>query len=85
MGLLKRKKEARKAEFLKKFDKDGDGKISPEEKKAAAEEMKKRFGDRRRDRRPGGRKPEARKPRPEGGKPHGGPSRKPGKKPAKKK
>ena len=76
---------ARKAEFLKKFDKDGDGKISPEEKKAIAEEMKKRFGDRRRDRRPGGRKPEARKPRPEGGKPHGGPSRKPGKKPAKKK
>ena len=77
---------ARKAEFLKKFDKDGDGKISPEEKKAAAEEMKKRFGDRRRDRRPGGRKPEARKPRPEGGRPqHGGPSRKPGKKPGKKK
>ena len=57
---------ARKAEFLKKFDKDGDGKISPDERKAIAEEMKKKFGDRRR---PGG-KPEGRKPRP-GGKPEG--------------
>ena len=82
---------ARKAEFLKKFDKDGDGKISPDERKAIAEEMKKKFGDRRRPGgkpegrkpRPGG-KPEGRKPRgkkPEGRKPHG----KPGKKPAKKK
>jgi len=79
---------ARKAEFLKKFDKDGDGKISPEEKKAVAEEMKKRFGDRRWDKRPGGGKPEGRRPRPEGGKPEGRkprPDRKPGKRPAKKK
>ena len=83
---------ARKAEFLKKFDKDGDGKISPEEKKAIAEEMKKKFGDRRRPGghkpRPEGGKPEGRRPRPEGGKPEGRkprPDRKPGKRPAKKK
>jgi len=82
---------ARKAEFLKKFDKDGDGKISTEEKKAIAEEMKKRFGDRRRPGghkpRPEGGRPEGRRPRPEGGKPEGRkprPDRKPGKKPAKK-
>ena len=79
-------------QLIEKFDKDGDGKISPEEKKAIAEEMKKRFGDRRRPGghkpRPEGGKPEGRRPRPEGGKPEGRkprPDRKPGKRPAKKK
>ena len=80
---------ARKAEFLKKFDKDGDGKISTEEKKAVAEEMKKRFGDRRRPRPEGGKRPEGRKPRPDHKKPEGRKPRpdhkKPGKRPAKKK
>ena len=47
--------EAKKAEFLKKFDKDGDGKISPEERKAIAEEWKKR----------GHKRPDGRKPRPD--------------------
>ena len=47
--------EAKKAEFLKKFDKDGDGKISPEEKKAIAKEWKKR----------GHKRPDGRRPRPD--------------------
>jgi hypothetical protein len=45
--------KAKKAEFLKKFDKDGDGKISPEEKKAVIKEWKKH----------GHKRPEGRKPR----------------------
>ena len=53
--------EAKKAEFLKKFDKDGDGKISPEEKKAIAEEWKKRIGGKPH----GHKRPEGRKPRPD--------------------
>jgi|TARA_R110002110_G_scaffold110769_2_gene276056 hypothetical protein len=53
--------EAKKAEFLKKFDKDGDGKISPEERKAIAEEWKKRIGEKPRGR----KRPEGRKPRPD--------------------
>ena len=32
-------REARQAEMLKKYDKDGDGKLSEEEKKARDEEM----------------------------------------------
>ena len=66
--------EAKKAEFLKKFDKDGDGKISAEEKKAIAEEWKKRLGDRK------FRRPEGRRPRPEGGRPER-PKRPEGRKP----
>ena len=58
-------------QLIEKFDKDGDGKISPEEKKAIAEEMKKRFGDRRRPRPEGGKRPEGRKPRPHHDKPEG--------------
>jgi len=65
--------EAKKAEFLKKFDKDGDGKISPEEKKAIAEEWKKRFAGRK-------PRPEGRRPRPEGGRPER-PKRPEGRKP----
>ena len=76
-------------QLIEKFDKDGDGKISPEEKKAIAEEMKKRFGDRRRPRPEGGKRPEGRKPRPDHKKPEGRKPRpdhkKPGKRPAKKK
>ena len=53
--------EAKKAEFLKKFDKDGDGKISSEERKAIAEEWKKRIGEKPR----GHKRPEGRKPRPD--------------------
>ena len=60
---------AKKAEFLKKFDKDGDGKISTEEKKAIAEEWKKRFAGRKPHR------PQGRRPRPEGGRPEGRPER----------
>ena len=71
--------EAKKAEFLKKFDKDGDGKISTEEKKAIAEEWKKRFAGRKPHR------PQGRRPRPEGGRPEGGrperPKRPEGRKP----
>tara|TARA_R110002020_G_scaffold22527_3_gene76134 strand:- start:9225 stop:9647 length:423 start_codon:yes stop_codon:yes gene_type:complete len=54
--------EAKKAEFIKKFDKDGDGKISSDEKKAVIEEWKKRIGEK-----PHGQKrPHGRKPRPNG-------------------
>ena len=53
--------EAKKAEFLKKFDKDGDGKIGPEEKKAIAEEWKKRVGGKPH----GHKRPEGRRPRPD--------------------
>ena len=49
--------KAKKEEFLKKFDKNGNGKIDPEERKAIAEEWKKRRGDKR---------PHGRKPRPNG-------------------
>ena len=75
--------EAKKAEFLKKFDKDGDGKISTKEKKAIAEEWKKRFAGRKP--RPEGRRPrpEGRRPRPEGGRPERPEGRKP--RPSKKK
>jgi hypothetical protein len=45
--------KAKKEEFLKKFDKNKNGKIDPEERKAIAEEWKKRRGDKR----PHGRKP----------------------------
>ena len=54
--------EARKAEFIKKFDKDGDGKISPDEKKAVIEEWKKRIGGKPH----GHKRPHGRKPRPDG-------------------
>ena len=54
--------EAKKAEFLKKFDKDGDGKISPEEKKAVIEEWKKRIGEKPH----GHKRPNGRKQRPNG-------------------
>jgi len=53
--------EAKKAEFLKKFDRDGDGKISPEEKKAIAEEWKKRVGGKPH----GHKRPDGRRPRPD--------------------
>ena len=54
--------EAKKAEFIKKFDKDGDGKISPEEKKTVIEEWKKRIGGKPH----GHKRSEGRKPRPNG-------------------
>jgi hypothetical protein len=53
--------EAKKAEFFKRFDKDGDGKISPEEKKAIAEEWKKRIGGKPH----GHKRPDRRRPRPD--------------------
>ena len=59
----------RKAEFMKRFDKNGDGKICDKEKKAAAEAMRDRRGPR----------PDGKGPRGKGKGP------KPGKKPAKKK
>ena len=62
--------KAKKEEFLKKFDKNENGKIDPEERKVIAEEWKKRRGDKR----PHGRKPRPdgkRKPQ-RGKKPHGG-------------
>lgn len=66
MEEMKARQEARKAEMLKKFDKDGDGKLSDEEKKAMREEWAKehpeaakRMGDMK-DRGPRGpRGPEA--------------------------
>ena len=45
--------KAKKEEFLKKFDKNKNGKIDPEERKAIAEEWKKK----REGKRPHGRKP----------------------------
>ena len=36
---VKKAQEARKAAILKKFDKDGDGKLSKEERKAMQEEL----------------------------------------------
>ena len=36
--------KAKKQEFLKKFDKNKNGKIDPEERKAIAEEWRKKFG-----------------------------------------
>ena len=55
--------KAKKEEFLKKFDKNKNGKIDPEERKAIAEEWKKR----------GHKRPHGRKPRPDGKrKPQGG-------------
>lgn len=38
--------EEKRAEMLKKFDKDGDGKLSEEERQAMREEMQKRGGER---------------------------------------
>ena len=46
--------EAKKAEFFKKFDKNKNGKIDPEERKVIAEEWKKKRG---------GKPPHGRKPR----------------------
>ena len=46
--------KAKKEEFLKKFDKNKNGKIDPEERKAIAEEWKKKRG---------GKPPYGRKPR----------------------
>ena len=57
---------ARRAEFIKKYDKDGDGELNEEERKEA---MKARRGGR-----PQGRRPEGGRPgggRPEGGRPGG--------------
>ena len=84
-------------QLIEKFDKDGDGKISTEEKKAIAAEWKKRRGDHGRRPHPGkrphtpkGDKPDAKKPhsgkRPHHSKrPHTPKGKKPGKSPAKKK
>ncbi len=41
MEEMKARQEARKAEILKKYDKDGDGKLSDEEKKAMREDWAK--------------------------------------------
>lgn len=41
MEEMKARQEARKAEMLKKYDKDGDGKLSDEEKKAMREDWAK--------------------------------------------
>ena len=54
--------KAKKEEFLKKFDKNKNGKIDPEERKAIAEEWKKKRGAKK----PHGKRPHGRKPRPDG-------------------
>tara|TARA_R110000824_G_scaffold17971_7_gene71940 strand:- start:805 stop:1122 length:318 start_codon:yes stop_codon:yes gene_type:complete len=57
--------KAKKEEFLKKFDTNKNGKIDSEEKKAIAEEWKKKRGAKK----PHGKRPHGRKSRPDG-KPH---------------
>ena len=54
--------KAKKEEFLKKFDKNKDGKIDSEERKAIAAEWKKKRGEKK----PHGKRPHGRKPRPDG-------------------
>ena len=41
---LERDREARRAEFMKRFDTDGDGKLSDSEREAMREEMRKEHG-----------------------------------------
>jgi hypothetical protein len=54
--------KAKKEEFLKKFDKNKNGKIDPEEREAIAEEWKKKRGEKK----PHGKRPHGRKPCPDG-------------------
>ena len=42
---FKKEADARQAEMIKKFDKDGDGKLSDDEKKAAREAFMKSHGE----------------------------------------